>query len=265
MILCLKNGLKEYNCDGVCVIIRKYDELKEMVKAFSNKKFNLLIIQSKGGLGKSQMVKEYVNDTVFFRGHATPLSIFLKLSDYSASLCIFDDVDELIKNKGNVSLLKQLTETTKYKTVQYNTTSQVLNDKPQSFISQNRVCLLVNDIKRVGKNMKALLTRGFYVSFEPSNEEVFKELEKFAKDTEILSFLGLHLKDLKGFNFRVYVRCLELKSAFLDWKKWVLEEFCRSTDDIVLDLIKDLPVKERDEVWVRETGKSIRTLRRRLK
>ena len=158
--------------------ITTYEELNKYVKAFSNDNFNLLIIKSKGGLSKSQLLKQYAKDSIFFRGHATPLSIFLKLQENSRRKVIFDDVDELIKNKGNISILKQLTETTKIKEVQYNTTSQAMQPDKQSFMSRNKICLLVNDIKRIGHNMQALLTRGFYIDFCPSNQEIMNKLKE---------------------------------------------------------------------------------------
>ena len=135
----------------------------------------------------------------------------------------------------------------------------------QSFMSRNKICLLVNDIKRIGHNMQALLTRGFYIDFCPSNQEIMNKLKEFATDTEIISFIEANKNQIRDFNLRVYTRSIELKNAGIDWKNWILKEFCIGKEEMILQQIKDLPAKERNEIWEAETGKSIRSLQRRIK
>jgi len=242
-----------------------YNELTNFITAFDSGNLNLLIIKSEGGLAKSTLAGELVHDKLYFSGHATPLAIFQKVQQNPDSKLLFDDVDALIQNKGNVSLLKQLADTRKEKTVQYNSTTKIMEGRPQEFVSNNKVMLLVNDIKRVGKNMKALMTRGFYINFVPTREEVMMKLKEFAKDKEIVGFLDSNKNNLQELNLRTYVRAKELKEVKLDWKDWIIKEFARSKAEILFEEIKELKATERNEIWERETGMTVRTLRNWVK
>lgn len=247
------------------MIIRTYAELSQYLKAFNKKSFNLLVIHSSGGTGKSRLTKELIKDSLNFSGHSTPLATFLEIQKRPDSKIVFDDTDILLNNKIMVALLKQVCDTEDSKIVRYTSTTKALDDKPQSFVSKNKVCLLLNDCKRVGHNIKALMTRGFYIHFMPSNAEIMARTRLFGDDTEILLFLEKHHQKLADFNLRIYVRAKELKSAGMDWKRWILKEFAKKSYLILLDEIIDLTIAERDSIWVERTGFSVRTLRRLIR
>ena len=70
---------------------------------------------------------------------------------------------------------------------------------------------------------------------------------------------------MQDINFRTYFKCIELKSAGIDWKHYLVSEF---KINILVELaiqLSDLPQEERNARWITETGKSIRTLQRILK
>ncbi len=113
--------------------------------------------------------------------------------------------------------------------------------------------------------MRALLTRGFLIDFEPSNQEVISILEQFADDKEIFNYIVEHESNLKDLNFRTYLKSLELKKAGIDWKGWVNSEYSNTFEDELIKEIMHLEKKKRDSIWIGETGKSVRTLRRKIK
>lgn len=251
------------------MIVTTYKTLENYFKAFYKGNISLLIISSEAGLGKSNLAQKILDEkeTRFFGGHATPLSIYLDLSKKTDDLVCFDDVDSLLYNKINIGLLKQICEVHDNKKVRYSTTHKI--DKfgvQESFTSNNKVVLLCNDVQRISRKIGALFSRGIYIDFQPSKEEIINKMKTFPDiDKEIFEFITLHNKEILELNFRIYTKCAELKEANIDWKNYVRKEFGVSIEKEVFEEIKDLPIEERDKKWEERTGRSIRTLQRLVK
>ena len=252
------------------MIIKKYSQLKEYINAYRDGYISLLVCRSSGGLAKSHLLREALKgeDHQKFTGHSTPLSIYMTLMKNPDDLVVFDDVDSLIDNKSNVALLKQYCEIEEDKQIRYSTTARLKDEeiKPR-YTSNNKVCLLCNDFKRIGKNIKALLTRGIYIDFQPSNEEILSVLKaNFKKlDLEIYDYLVKHSLEINDLNFRTYLKCVELKQAKINWKEYLQKENGLDYLEEFALQIADMPKRERSEMWHNETGKSERTFQRILK
>lgn len=245
--------------------INTFEKLEEYLKAFNDGEINLLIIKSDGGLGKSFTVRKMIQDAIIFKGHSTPLSIYLRLSKHPLKKIVFDDVDTLFNNKTTIALLKQICDTEKDKVIRYDTTFKGAEDFKEEFISNNRVVLLCNDIKRMGKNIKALLTRGIFIDFRPSHDSVLEKLNIFAEDEEVFNYLKEKKNEIDKMNFRIYHNCCELKESGINWKEYLASEYSLNTDSDLVEEIMHLPKNDRNSLWVRETGKSIRALQRNIR
>lgn len=246
--------------------VTSYQQLNTYFNAFAEGHISLLIVQSRGGLSKSHTAKDTLkdHDIIFFNGHATPLSIYMDLFNRPHSMVCFDDCDALLQNKVNLALLKQIAEIDEEKTIRYNTTVKI-NKKvvPQSFKSTSKVLLLVNDLNRLGKNMKALLTRGVLIDFVPSNEEVLAKIKSIPDiDKEVYGYLHEKQDEIEDLNLRTQFKCQELKESKVDWQQYLRSEHKINIEDDLVLQIMDKPALERDLIWQNETGKSVRTLRR---
>jgi len=210
--------------------IKTYDELFKYISAFSQKKLSLLIVVSRGGLGKTFIAEEALLDEapLVFTGHVTPLSMYKELYERNKVekdfIAMFDDVDALMMNKSNVALLKQLCDTREEKTIKYFTSSPTLKDVPREFETSCKVLMNMNDIKTEDRNLNALLTRAHLIEFDPSTDEVIKHMSEFANDNEILDFIKRYAPFAKNLNLRVYKRAEEIKSIKLDWKQEIMSE-----------------------------------------
>jgi hypothetical protein len=205
------------------VVIKTYSELYDYFQAYSFGSISFLIIQSRGGVGKSYHAQHLINDdsTHTFTGHVTPYSLFKITSQHADKRLIFDDVDTLLQNKTNVALLKQITDTTEPRIVKWQTTRGGENAS-ESFNSNNQTLVLANQTKWNTADLQALKTRAIYVEFTPTNQEVMSQLSQFFSDKEILSFIRNKL-DAKPFtlNFRMPLKGKELKNAGIDWKNYL--------------------------------------------
>ena len=212
------------------ITLTKYKELYEYFEAFGGKKLNLLIVVSRGGLGKTFISEEALiqHGPIIFTGHVTPLGMYRELLQRNKEerdfIVIFDDVDTLMLNKTNVALLKQLCDTREDKTIRYVTTSPILRGLQSEFETSCKVLMLMNDVKTEDKNLNALLTRAHLIDFNPPDTEVIRQMKTFANDTEILKFIEIYAPFSKSLNFRTYKRATELKEVKLDWKQEVINE-----------------------------------------
>ena len=78
--------------------ITTYRELHEFVAAFGDGHLNMLVICSRGGLGKSEAVRRTFDgkDVVRIGGHVTPLKLYELLYDGRDKPVVFDEIDGLL-------------------------------------------------------------------------------------------------------------------------------------------------------------------------
>lgn len=176
-----------------------------------------IIVVGDGGLGKSYAVRD-ITDVLRFDGHMTPFRAFQLGYENPHYNIIWDDMDDIFKNKQMVKLLKQFCELDDPKHICFGTTRQHEAEDAYAFYGNNMVIL--NDLRKVGKNLRALLTRFLIVRFVPSRLEVMNQLRKFAKDKEIVGELSRWLHVLREFNFRMYVHLERMKQASMDWRNY---------------------------------------------
>ena len=248
---------------GVTMKITTYSDLAEWVGAFDTKALSLLIIKGSAGIGKTYTIEQALLQAspVVFKGHATPLSIYKKLSENPDAIVIFDDVDELLKNKTTVALLKQICEAKEQKTVYYSTT---MGDFEATFTSTNKVIMIFNDLRVLGENMRAVMDRAVYIDFCPDKAEVLRQLKTFADDQDVLDFLEQNIDHI-NLTFRSYTKGVQLHRAGLDYQEYLRSEFEDDEMQRIIEEIIDFPTDERNDAWVKMTGKTIRTLQRKIK
>jgi hypothetical protein len=196
--------------------LHTFEELHNFTLKWANGelKDNILVVGD-GGLGKSYAVKE-IPDVLRFDGHMTPFRAFQLGYQQPHYNIIWDDMDDIFKNKQMVKLLKQFCELDNPKHINFGTTRQHEAEENYPFYGYNMV--IMNDIRKVGKNLKALLTRFLIVKFVPSRVEVLRQLKEFATERDILDEMKTWMQYIRDFNFRVYVHLERLKKASMNWK-----------------------------------------------
>jgi hypothetical protein len=94
------------------MIITTYDELKFYLNMFCHGNANLLVIESRGGLGKSKLIEEVLENVEYIKilAHVTPLRLYSLCYEHKDKAIVIDDVDALMENVDNIALIKQLCE-----------------------------------------------------------------------------------------------------------------------------------------------------------
>ena len=245
----------------MAIIVTTYKELEFYIKMFRDGNADLLILESKGGFGKSSLVDEIMKTTRHLKvsAHTTPLQFFILGYEYKDCHIVLDDVDSLIINKDNIALLKQFAETKQVKEIMWNTTSQILADTeiPQKYETRSRALIICNYFSVVNKNVSSLSDRGFHLIFKPSKEEVInkiKEISKSYRDIETSEIIDLIEKYSKfaDISLRTFVKGIFLyKQDKENYKERLLQEMQINPKLVLLDkLLQQYPTDiERLERW----------------
>ena len=82
------------------ITITTYRELTDFVVAFGDGHLNMVVICSRGGLGKSEEARRTLDgeDVVRIGGHVTPLKLYELLYEGRDKPVVFDEIDGLLAN-----------------------------------------------------------------------------------------------------------------------------------------------------------------------
>ncbi len=222
------------------MIIKTYKELSFFLNMFKNGNCDLLIIESKGGLGKSRLLENIMLEESYLRilSHITPMQMFILGYKYKNLPIIIDDVDGLMNNEESVSLLKMFCETTETKEIAWLTTHNLLNqlNVPQRYETTSKVCILTNDFKELTKKISALRDRGWHICFEPNNEEILNKMREiiplinkleYEEKLEIFNLIEKYSKFCE-FSLRTFIKGIQLfeecKEKDIDWNNILLND-----------------------------------------
>ena len=140
---------------------------------------------------------------------------------------MIDDVDDALKDRVWINLLKNLCQTDDVKTVSWGTRASKLEEcgVPRRFQTRSRVAMLGNDVENVSKNLAAVLDRALVVTFMPSAAALHAEAARWFKDEEIYEFIGRHLPIITTPSFRDYDIAQRRKELGRDWQKTLLNRW----------------------------------------
>ncbi len=88
----------------------------------------------------------------------------------------------------------------------------------------SRVALIANSWRTLNGNVEAVQDRGHVIVFEPTAEEVHRQVGQWFADEEILAWFESHLHLVHRPSMRHYIRAAELKEAGLNWMQAILSD-----------------------------------------
>lgn len=247
------------------LVIDTFGEFHNVVKRFGEGHFDLLIVVGSPGLSKTRSMKAACPDARIIQGgNLTAFGFYLQLYEHRDQTIIADDIDQLYTNKDAIRLLKAVCQTEPVKTVGWHTASRSLpmdlhGNHVHEFSTRSRIAIIANEWKTLNKNVAAVGDRGLLVAFEPSAQEVHRQVKTWFKDEEIIAFVAKHLDIIASPSMRTYVMAQQLKTADLDWKAALLTNWNQPIpiDQAIVKLDRlTIPVKEKEVLYSRWTGQS---------
>ena len=207
---------------NTAIRLTEYDQLETFARAFAEGSLNLMIVVGRPGIAKSETIRNCVKDACWIEGTASAFGMYQALHEHKDKLVCIDDVDSLYSDKAAVRLLKSLCQTRESKTLRWLTNAAAKNDLPTSFETTSSVCIIANEWSNLNANVDALVDRGHFLHFDPTNDQVHAKVKEWFDDDEVYSWFDQHLALFPALSMRSYVKAKELKAAEMDWKAFSL-------------------------------------------
>lgn len=246
--------------------VKTYNELRKYIKAFSRKNIGLLIVVSRAGLGKTSITEEEleIEAPLIFNSHITPLSFYQILAERTEEekdcLIVVDEAEMLFRDAKIKTMLKILCDTRKEKVVKYMSTTPLLKGLPKEIHTEAKIIMLINTLNPSDEDIKAIMSRGHLIKFEPSDNEIMNYLmnSAWANDREIEGFIKGFSNLSRSLSLRTYVKAVESKKSCLDWEAEVINELELDPRLLVIKRIIKNHRNENDRIaeWERQTGSS---------
>lgn len=255
----------------------RYKNIREYLSIITNpkSKVNCLILQGEQGIGKSTIIKsilkELEKEIYYVNSYTTSLSFYKAIYYNRYKSIILDDVFGIFNDEKGIAILRAITNTENIRYVKYDSTSDKL-DVPSNFIFEGSITILTNEITPAMND--SLLNRAIHRKIIFTLEEKFEFMEKVAKFNypkidlkEIMAFIKENVDDTtRKFTFRSVLKIIEFYIQSKDnWEDMALEELEKDEELIFVKSIMNISTARRNALWLEETGKSVRTLQRKLK
>jgi len=239
------------------------DALKTGMRLLMSNATNALFLGGRGGTGKTQTVEDMLHDAGkrdgegFFKitGSATPTGIYRILFNHRKDIILFDDSDSALNDQEGRNLFKAASDTKKVRKISWMRGGKQFVDPddyddeadnedvlPRSFEFTGKIIFISNMPLNKLDPDGALRTRGYVITIDPTNEEIYSFMEKIVDKIpldvnytlskedriEVVEVIKARRIPSKTANLRTLVRGLNTRAGVEqqggsteEWKKFV--------------------------------------------
>ena len=227
------------------VILRTYAELAAEADAFFGDYYDELLVVGSAGIGKSEMFKQRIrrhpDRCHYIEGNTKPLATYMECWRHLHKLIVFDDAEGLWRSDNGKHLMRQLTQHSISKYIQWLSTVKELewNGIPNHFTTASKCAFLMNRFVASTNDhfYEAILDRGHVFYFDPPALERHKYVASWFHDQEIHDYVGAHLHLINNLTARTYNLLDQKKRAGHDWQQYFMDRFCHDT---LLQMVQQL-------------------------
>ena len=180
--------------------IKEYECAEDIVNMVIDRIAPACVLISRGGLGKSYLVKTLCeekcpDDYKYFSGHITPKQLYIYLYQHKDKIVVFDDIGDLLESDKAVSILNSALWPVKGKrTVKYATTNKDGSTEFMEFDFTGGVILLLNKIPREKQlNVQALKSRELVIKLELTYKQIMRISEEILQHDSFYHLIGQEL------------------------------------------------------------------------
>jgi hypothetical protein len=240
----------------------RFDILKDMTEAVKAGNVRAMIVTGPPGVGKSFGVEEVLErDDLFntlgerkpkyeiIKGAMSAIGLYSKLYEYSDphSIIVFDDCDSILLDDVSLNILKAALDTSKKRTISWNTDSRVLRSEgvPNKFDFRGGAIFITNlkfenvRSKKLQEHLAALESRCHFIDLKmDTDREKVLRIEQIVKDgmlgsydlasdaeVEIVEFIKDNRANMRELSLRTVLKVADLYKSFP--KNWI--NMCKVT------------------------------------
>jgi hypothetical protein len=219
--------------------------------AFFGDFYDELIIVGPPGIGKSEhfrkRCKKHPKRCRYLEGNTKPLALYMECYWHIHKFLILDDAEGLWGSENGKHLMRQLTQHSIHKEVQWLSTVKDLerNGVPTRFSTSSKCAFLMNRFVASSNDhfYEAILDRGHVFYFDPPVLERHKYAATWFHDQEVHNFVGANLHMANDLTARTYNLLDQKKRAGHDWRNYFFDRFCHGS---VLQVVQQL---ENDDAY----------------
>ncbi|MBA4068157.1 MAG: hypothetical protein C0501_31540 [Isosphaera sp.] len=223
--------------------VRSYDGLTPWLSGFAARVFTLVLLIGRPGLGKSQMAQRALEGQPhgWIDCHATGLAMYCRLHEHRDRPVVIDDENSVLSDPGKLSLMNALCQTNPDRTLRWDSTTRLLEERgvPPVFQTSSPVLVITNRLANHGPQVRAMIDRGQPLLFQPPAAAVHAEVANWFTDREVYEFIGTWLAVIPGLSMRDYVKAAQMKRTGMDWRRLLLEQWRAGKLAVVLRLRTD--------------------------
>lgn len=235
----------------------RFSILDDMTLAVKKGDVRAMIVSGPPGVGKSFGIEAVLAKADMFttlaskpkkyeiiKGAVSPICLYQKLYEYSdnRSILVLDDADGVFFDELSLNLLKAALDTSKKRTIHWNTESRVLkeNDLPTSFEFNGGVIFVSNikfanvKSKKLKDHLDALESRCHYLDLTIDTErEKMLRIKQIVKDglledynfseaehAEIIEFVDSNRAKMRELSLRTVIKTADLRRSMPDrWQR----------------------------------------------
>lgn len=265
-----------------------YGNLRNYVKMVTGGYSNLLMLDAKGGLGKTHNVTETLSEEldddlwVHQKGFTTPIELFKTLwkARHEDAVLFLDDMSGVTNNTKAIDMLKAATDTQGEENwVEYRTSRDIDHPYvdgetlPNTFCFRGRVIMSFNDTPD-NRHFAALKDRGTFYNLSFSYQERLDLLREIAKlpdfsslavetQVETAEWIASVTDSSYDVTIRTFEEVLKMRQFAeendANWEKMALEIFNMDYEKHLIIQMReagDMSIESQREAFCLETGKS---------
>jgi hypothetical protein len=267
---------------------RFYGNLRNYVKMVTGGYSNLLMLDARGGLGKTHNVRETLSEEVHDdhwlhqNGYTTPIELYKTLwkARHETAVLFLDDMSGVTRSTKAIDMLKAATDTQGDENVVEYRTSQDIDHPyiegetlPNTFTFRGSIIMSFNDTPD-NRHFDALCDRGTYYNFTLSYQERLDLIDEIAKlsdfsdlsveeQIETAEWVRMATDPSFEVTFRTFEEVCQMRTfgneTGANWEQMALEVFDMDYEEhLILKMREsmDMTVDEQIERFIEETGTS---------
>ena len=254
--------------------ITTFTEYQEVVDAYFNNHFPLVILVGRPGLSKSYKfqtkIEQQKTGVVISNIVSLPM-VYVRCFEHIDQHIVIDDAEIIWGDNAGRLFLRGLTQERKPCRVSWDKQNKWMESReiPQHFKTSSHVCLICNHFAFGNADEYAAIAdrSTCKVYFDPTAHEVhknaewvFEEYKQYKEEIKaIYDFVGSRLDYMPDLSFRAYKHALDQMLAKRDWRKVIETSYCVQGDErVVVELEKNkkLDVNQKVEQFIERTNKS---------